>query len=241
MRRLSNILSYSRNSGEDQQETTGKEETKPKRTQAKRRIGVTNLLLPLDSEELYTRIIAQQRGLDKEHSQEPEEKCASEEQMCTRNALTKSSSLDAISLSVAISPASSPSPPRPRRSLKQHRCLQQHQQTPLAKKHSLDNCLQVVSSTTSRQPLRRWSNQTPLKCTCHPATEELPLTAIEKSRSLPAACSASCSHTCAHLSVIDQSPATTKCFGKTSLTTAKKGKSRRLSEFTRGEFLNEKS
>ncbi|KMY91674.1 uncharacterized protein LOC6733182 isoform X3 [Drosophila simulans] len=241
MRRLSNILSYSRNSGEDQQEATGKEETKPKRTQAKRRIGVTNLLLPLDSEELYTRIIAQQRGLEKEHSHDPEEKCASEEQMCTRNALTKSSSLDAISLSVAISPASSPSPPRPRRSLKQHRCLQQRQQTPLAKKHSLDNCLQIVSPATSRQPLRRWSNQTPLKCTCHPATEELPLTAIEKSRSLPAACSVSCSHTCAHLSAIDQSPATTKCFGKTSLTTAKKGKSRRLSEFTRGEFLNEKS
>ncbi|XP_026835474.1 uncharacterized protein LOC6541987 isoform X2 [Drosophila erecta] len=237
MRRLSNILSYSRNSGEDQQETTAKEETKPKRSQAKRRIGVTNLLLPLDSEELYTRIIAQQRGLEKEHSQDPKAKCASEEPLCTRNALTKSSSLDAISLSVAISPASSPSPPRPRRSLKQHRCLQQRQQTPLAKKHSLDNCLEMVSPPTSRQPLRRWSNQTPLKCTCHPATEELPLTAIEKSRSLPSACSASCSHTCA----IDQSPAITKCFGKTSLTTAKKGKSRRLSEFTRGEFLNEKS
>ncbi|XP_043662822.1 uncharacterized protein LOC122626573 isoform X1 [Drosophila teissieri] len=241
MRRLSNILSYGRNSGEDQQETIGKEETKPKRSQAKRRIGVTNLLLPLDSEELYTRIIAQQRGLEKEHSQDPKPKCASEELLCTRNALTKSSSLDAISLSVAISPASSPSPPRPRRSLKQHRCLQQRQQTPLTKKHSLDNCLEMVSPTTARQPLRRWSNQTPLKCTCHPATEELSLTAIEKSRSLPTACSASCSHTCAHLSIIDQSPAITKCYGKTSLPTANKGKSRRLSEFTRGEFLNEKS
>ncbi|XP_016991778.2 uncharacterized protein LOC108053589 isoform X1 [Drosophila rhopaloa] len=243
MRRLSHILSYSRNSGEDQQDAAGKEEAKQKRTQAKRRIGVTNLLLPLDSEELYTRIIAQQRRLEKEErDQDAEAESGSEPELRPRNALTKSSSLDAISLSVAISPASSPSPPRPRRSLKQHRCLQQRQQIPLAKKHSLDNCLQMASAVPSRQPLRRWSNQTPLKCTCQHAPEELPLTANEKSRSLPTACSTPCAHTCAHSSSIDHSPATTKSFGKTSTTTtAKKGKSRRLSEFTRGEFLNEKS
>ncbi|XP_052841033.1 LOW QUALITY PROTEIN: uncharacterized protein LOC128255461 [Drosophila gunungcola] len=252
MRRLSHILNYSRNSGDDQLDAAGKEEAKQKRTQAKRRIGVTNLLLPLDSEELYTRIIAQQRRLEKERDQDPEAESGSDAELCPRvTALTKSSSLDAISLSVAISPASSPSPPRPRRSLKQHRCLQQRQPMPLVKKHSLDNCLQMVSAAAaipSRQPLRRWSNQTPLKCTCHhhAAAEELPLTANEKSRSLPTACSAPCPHTCPSSSSNDHSgPATTKSFGKltstSTTTTAKKGKSRRLSEFTRGEFLNEKS
>ncbi|XP_017110540.2 uncharacterized protein LOC108134659 isoform X1 [Drosophila elegans] len=260
MRRLSHILNYSRNTGDDQLDAAGKEEAKQKRSQAKRRIGVTNLLLPLDSEELYTRIIAQQRRLEKERDQDPEAESGSDAELYPRvTALTKSSSLDAISLSVAISPASSPSPPRPRRSLKQHRCLQQRQPIPLVKKHSLDNCLQMASAAAasaaipSRQPLRRWSNQTPLKCTCHhhhhhAAAEELPLTANEKSRSLPTACSAPCPHTCPSSSSNDHSgPATTKSFGKstststTTTTTAKKGKSRRLSEFTRGEFLNEKS
>ncbi|XP_017000552.2 uncharacterized protein Src42A isoform X1 [Drosophila takahashii] len=241
MRRLSHILSYSRNAGDDQQDAAGKEEAKQKRAEAKRRIGVTNLLLPLDSEEVYTRIIAQQRRLEKERAQDPEAESGSDAEPCARTALTKSSSLDAISLSVAISPAPSPSPPRPRRSLKQHRCLQQRQQMPLAKKHSLDNCLQMASALPSRQPLRRWSNQTPLKCTCQHTGEELSLTANEKSRSLPTACFAPCSQTCTNSSPIDRSAATTKSFGKTSSTMAKKGKSRRLSEFTRGEFLNEKS
>ncbi|XP_037728341.1 uncharacterized protein LOC119559373 isoform X1 [Drosophila subpulchrella] len=239
MRRLSHILSYSRNAGEDPHNTAVKQEAKQKRTQAKRRIGVTNLLLPLDSEELYTRIIAQQRMLEKKHSQDPQADSGSEADLCPRNALTKSSSLDAISLSVAISNEPSPSPPRPRRSLKQHRCLHQRQQIPLAKKHSLDNCLQMVSAMPSRQPLRRWSNQTALKCTCQHDAEELSLTANEKSRSLPTACSAPYFHTCANSSSVDQSATTTKSFKKTTI--AKKGKSRRLSEFTRGEFLNEKS
>ncbi|XP_017074873.2 uncharacterized protein LOC108110349 isoform X2 [Drosophila eugracilis] len=241
MRRLSHILSYSRNVVEDPQDTAGKEETKQKRTQAKRRIGVTNLLLPLDSEELYTRIIAQQRRFEKEPGQDAEAESGSEPELGPRNPLTKSSSLDAISLSVAISPASSPSPPRPRRSLKQHRCLQERQQMPLVKKHSLDNCLQINSATSSRQSLCRCSNQPPLKCACHHVAEELSLTANEKSRSLPTPFSATCSQTCANSSSIDHNPAATTSFGKTSTTSAKKGKSRRLSEFTRGEFLNEKS
>ncbi|KAH8236918.1 hypothetical protein KR038_000179 [Drosophila bunnanda] len=245
MRRLSHILSYSRGTNE-LQESAGNEDAKQKRSQAKRRIGVTNLLLPLDSEELYTRIIAQHRLLEREHCRDQEGESGSEREPFTRNALTKSSSLDAISLSVSVSSASSPSPPCPRRSLKQHGCLQQRQQVPLAKKHSLDNCLQVVAATTpSRQPLRRWSNQEPLKCTCSHVPEKLPLSASEKSRSLPAASSlvapaASCSPVCGNFSSNDQSPATTKSKSQATAS-AKKGKSRRLSEFTRGEFLNEKS
>ncbi|KAH8373013.1 hypothetical protein KR009_010263 [Drosophila setifemur] len=270
MRRLSNILSYSRTASEPaqkaQESTTGQgvEDTKQKRSQAKRRIGVTNLLLPLDSEELYTRIIAQQRrGLRSKKDQDVDTKAGaepeteSEAEQLTCNALTKSTSLDAISLSVVISPASSPSPspPRIRRSLKQHRCLHQRQQPPLSKKHSLDNCLQAASSIPSRQPLRRWSNQAPQICTClhHPSPAapagELPQSASEKSRSLPSACPASSadhrSHTFVNLSTRVRSPATTKSNSQPSATatstSAKKGKSRRLSEFTRGEFLNEKS
>ncbi|XP_017017605.1 uncharacterized protein Src42A isoform X2 [Drosophila kikkawai] len=237
MRRLSHILSYSRNTNDEPQESTGNEDAKQKRSQAKRRIGVTNLLLPLDSEELYTRIIAQHRLLERERCQDQEAESGCEREPFTRNALTKSSSLDTISLSVSVSSASSPSPPCPRRSLKQHGCLHQRQQVPLAKKHSLDNCLQVVAAPTSRQPLRRWSNQEPLKCTCNHLSEKPPLSTSEKSRSLPATSNlvgpvASCSPVCGNFNSNDQSPATTK---------SKKGKSRRLSEFTRGEFLNEKS
>ncbi|KAH8288984.1 hypothetical protein KR054_003660 [Drosophila jambulina] len=245
MRRLSHILSYSRNTNDEQLESTGNEDAKQKRSQAKRRIGVTNLLLPLDSEELYTRIIAQHRLLEREHCQDQEAGCDSEREPCTRNALTKSSSLDAISLSVSVSSASSPSPPCPRRSLKQHGCLQQRKPVPLVKKHSLDNCLQVEAAASSRQPLRRWSNQEPLKCTCSHIPDKLSLSASEKSRSLPATCSlatptAFCSPVCGNFSSIDQSPAITKSKSQAAAS-AKKGKSRRLSEFTRGEFLNEKS
>ncbi|XP_034135693.1 uncharacterized protein LOC117588489 isoform X2 [Drosophila guanche] len=285
MRRLSNILSYSRSPAAGSgghEEPDGHEESKLKRSQAKRRIGVTNLLLPLDSEELYTRIIAQQRRDYRAHMQSD-----SDAEPKTASSLIKSSSLDAISMSVACSPPAtaqhtpSPSPPRPRRSLKQHRCLQrgqeqqrQRHQLALVKKHSLDNCLQAAAGagagaeahTHQKQPMRRWSNQSPLRCTCLALEEDLPshqctcphpLTAIEKSRSLPVAvggacvCACACSsssvhhsspHTCANLNC-DQIPqATTKSSTTTTTTTtAKKGKSRRLSEFTRGEFLNEKS
>ncbi|XP_034104629.2 uncharacterized protein LOC117568256 isoform X1 [Drosophila albomicans] len=290
MRRLSNILSYSKSSNNHatQESTTANNEQQQqqqqqhqtKRSQAKRRVGVSNLLLPLDSEELYTRIIAQQRREGSTSSN------SSSDADCQKG-LMKSNSLDAISMSVAISPPATPSPPRPRRSLKQHKCLQQQQQQqqmrqlpPLMKKHSLDNC------PVPKQPLRRWSNQTILKCTCQaPEPESLlihctcptaattatatttALSVIEKCRSLPAACS----HTCVNLIAAvagcrcdataatpivksnsknpatntkstttntTTSPTTTT---KTTTTTSKKGKSRRLSEFTRGEFLNEKS
>ncbi|XP_033247450.1 uncharacterized protein LOC117185841 isoform X2 [Drosophila miranda] len=274
MRRLSNILSYSRScaAGSGQEEpdaggaTTHPEESKQKRSQAKRRIGVTNLLLPLDSEELYTRIIAQQRRQHRAHLQLQSDSEAEPRQTDLGGCLMKSSSLDAISMSVACSPPATvghtpnPSPPRPRRSLKQHRCLQrgpgqeqqqqrQRHQLALVKKHSLDHCLPAAGGgaggvagggETRRQPLRRWSNQSPLRCTClaleedlpsHQCTCPLPLTAIEKSRSLPVAVGGACF----------TPPQTTTSTSTTTTTAAKKGKSRRLSEFTRGEFLNEKS
>ncbi|XP_033234154.1 uncharacterized protein Src42A isoform X2 [Drosophila pseudoobscura] len=269
MRRLSNILSYSRScaagSGQEEPDAGGAtphpDESKQKRSQAKRRIGVTNLLLPLDSEELYTRIIAQQRRQHRAHLQLQSDSEAEARQTDLGGCLIKSSSLDAISMSVACSPPATaghtptPSPPRPRRSLKQHRCLQrgpgqeqqqqqqrQRHQLALVKKHSLDHCLPAAGGgETRRQPLRRWSNQSPLRCTClaleedlpsHQCTCPLPLTAIEKSRSLPVAVGGACS----------TPPQTTTTSTTTTTTTAaKKGKSRRLSEFTRGEFLNEKS
>ncbi|KAH8416230.1 hypothetical protein KR222_011659 [Zaprionus bogoriensis] len=302
MRRLSNILSYSKSASSssaaleaatatpaalaDSSEHALKQQAK--RSQAKRRVGVSNLLLPLDSEELYTRIIAQQR-------REGSATCSSggsssSESADSHMALMKSNSLDAISMSVAISPPATPSPPRPRRSLKQHKCLQQQQQQqqqllqqsqqqqlpPLMKKHSLDNCL-----APKHPALRRWSNQTILKCTCQTPEPELArlsshctcpmslppshaLSAIEKCRSLPAACSQTCVNLMADATVKSNSKTsantksttttaaatalttatatnTTAAAAATSKTTSKKGKSRRLSEFTRGEFLNEKS
>ncbi|XP_034479962.1 pneumococcal serine-rich repeat protein isoform X2 [Drosophila innubila] len=284
MRRLSNMLSYSKssqNSHNATQETASNNEQgqqqqhQPKRSQAKRRVGVSNLLLPLDSEELYTRIIAQQRREGSTSSN------SSSDADSQHLALMKSNSLDAISMSVAISPPTTPSPPRPRRSLKQHKCLQQQQQQsqqqqqllpPLMKKHSLDNCL------APKQPQRRWSNQTILKCTCQALEEPLArpsshctcptptpattvaaavaanaLSVIEKSRSLPAACSHTCVNLIAAVAGCDAAAtpivksntkpttATTAATSTTTTTTGKKGKSRRLSEFTRGEFLNEKS
>ncbi|XP_046866164.1 uncharacterized protein LOC6640625 isoform X2 [Drosophila willistoni] len=283
MRRLSNILSYSKSTQQpDDANTTDVaqdqvDSTKKKRSQAKRRIGVTNLLLPLDSEELYTRIIAQQRQANDNNS-DPE--CHQHHSHPHHHSLMKSNSLDAISMSVVISPPVTPSPPRPRRSLKQHRCLQQQQHLQLQnatrqqqqaalvqkKKHSLDTCLMTVSvEAKPRQPLRRWSNQTPLKCNCPEMLSHhqqqlqlqqqqqdekdctcLPTHAltcvIEKSRSLPAAANSSSAisslHKCNHLSC---HPTTTKSNGSSSSKPTKKGKSRRLSEFTRGEFLNEKS
>ncbi|XP_050743866.1 uncharacterized protein LOC108024268 isoform X2 [Drosophila biarmipes] len=230
IRRLSDILCNSRNAGEGPQNAAARQEAKQKPFQTKRRIGVTNLLLPLDSKELYTRIIAQQRMLEKDRVQDLQADSSSEANLWPRHALTKSSSLDAISLSVPILHGPACSPPLPRRSLKQHRCLHQRQQIALAKKHSLDNC-----------PIRRCSNPTPLKCTCQHAAEEHLIPANEKYLSLSTACSCHPFHTIANSSVIDQSTTTTKSFEKTSTTLAKKGKSRRLSEFTHGEFLNEKS
>ncbi|KAH8241998.1 hypothetical protein KR026_008369 [Drosophila bipectinata] len=253
MRRLSHILSYSRSANEEPQESPAQEgaKQKPKRSQAKRRIGVTNLLLPLDSEELYTRIIAQQKSgykSEKEGCVDPDAGAEvtagsdSEAGPFSRSALTKSSSLDAISLSVATSPTASPSPPRIRRSLKQHRCLHLRQQPPLTKKHSLDNCLQsgAVAARTG-QPLRRWSNQAPMKCHCQDAMgQELPVSASPASGS-----AADRLHMCTSWSAAGStSPVNTKSNGQPAAapaTATKKGKSRRLSEFTRGEFLNEKS
>ncbi|XP_032591396.1 probable GPI-anchored adhesin-like protein PGA55 isoform X2 [Drosophila grimshawi] len=303
MRRLSNILSYSKSNNShnnpphyvaniDNSENMVKQQQQQqqqqaKRSQAKRRVGVSNLLLPLDSEELYTRIIAQQRRAGSNIKNSISSNSSSDAD-CHGASLIKSNSLDAISMSVAVSPPATPSPPRPRRSLKQHKCLhqqqqQQHQQQrqqqdnllpPLMKKHSLDNCL-----TVPKQPQRRWSNQMLLKCTCQtfeeprsshnhsnnnnishcicPTTPPLPLplppalSVIEKSRSLPTACS----HTCVNLmaavagcaesnsKTVTATTAPTTNNTKTTTSTApiKKGKSRRLSEFTRGEFLNEKS
>ncbi|KPU77308.1 uncharacterized protein Dana_GF11039, isoform C [Drosophila ananassae] len=255
MRRLSHILSYSRAASElpESQESPAQEgaKQKPKRSQAKRRIGVTNLLLPLDSEELYTRIIAQQKSgykSEKEGCVDPDagaEVCGAggsdiEAEPFSRSALTKSSSLDAISLSAATSPAASPSPPRIRRSLKQHRCLHLRQQPPLTKKHSLDNCLQSGAvAARPVQPLRRWSNQAPLKCHCQDS--------IAKEAAAPPAPGSVADrlHACPNWSAAgSQSPAITKSNGQPAAaiaTATKKGKSRRLSEFTRGEFLNEKS
>lgn len=113
-------------------------------------------LIPLDSEELYSRIIAKNRA------------------KAGGGPIQKSNSLDAISISVTVSPPASPSPPRPRRSLKQHNCLrdaQKPKQLALVKKLSLDNSF-TSDPHHSRLPkdndnkLRRWSNQIPLKCHC---------------------------------------------------------------------------
>ncbi|XP_030372934.1 uncharacterized protein LOC115622940 isoform X1 [Scaptodrosophila lebanonensis] len=292
MRRLSNILSYNRSTthneavdaaatpattatGNPTIDGNASDDAKPdkkqphgkQRSQAKRRIGVTNLLLPLDSEELYTRIIAQHRATNhaknnntnthnsssnSNKNNNNNSNSNSSDAEC-HNALMKSNSLDTISMSVAISPPATPSPPRPRRCLKQHNCLQQQreqqqqQQRALMKKHSLDNC---GANTTVKQPLRRWSNQTPLKCTCIADTGSH---CCKSSSNNEQQQSVIGEQTCPNLIGCGcdcKNPTTTatpksnnnKAANLNNITTsAKKGKSRRLSEFTRGEFLNEKS
>ncbi|XP_059226588.1 uncharacterized protein LOC106080671 isoform X2 [Stomoxys calcitrans] len=117
-------------------------------------------LIPLDSEEVYSRIIAKNRA----------------KVGCGGGPIQKSNSLDAISTSVTLSPPATPSPPCPRRSLKQHHCLtevQKPKQLILIKKFSLDNSAtnhgsaeQQCSPNDKDAKLRRWSNQIPLKCHC---------------------------------------------------------------------------
>ncbi|XP_073848449.1 tyrosine-protein kinase Src42A isoform X2 [Musca autumnalis] len=170
MRRLSNMLTH---------KTTGGHDTKNPNTDAKiADASGENLkgvecpafksnLIPLDSEELYSRIIAKNR--DKAcHN-------GGGGAVGRGNPIQKSNSLDAISTSVTISPPATPSPPRPRRSLKQHNCLREAQkpkQLLLVKKLSLDNSLTASGttdedrSTGKENKLRRWSNQIPLKCHC---------------------------------------------------------------------------
>ncbi|KAH8277882.1 hypothetical protein KR018_009634 [Drosophila ironensis] len=261
MRRLSNILSYTRTTGDNQETQViagqdGAKLQKQTRNQAKRRIGVTNLLLPLDSEELYTRIIAQQRldctsendwNLNSEAK--PDVGGDSDPEQRTQNALIKSSSLDAISLS------DPPSPPRIRRSLKLNRCVDRSHQLTVTKKNSLDNCLKVEVS--GLQPLRRWSHQNTLKCDCRDnpahghdaAINKLPLSANENTHAQHAVCPSASStntdhlHTCTYLKPGDHChcPVPTKSSSPVTAVANNKIKSRRLSEFTRGEFLNEKS
>ncbi|XP_011192745.1 uncharacterized protein LOC105218702 isoform X2 [Zeugodacus cucurbitae] len=175
MRRLSNILSYSKQHSkseksssseriDEQPEPTDEDSAKSKRhAQHKRRVGMPQLL-PLDSEELYARIVAQNRA----------NSTAGKQKNSGGGPIMKSSSLDAISTSAAaalalISPPATPSPPSPRRSLKQHNCLQRTSahtaQRLLVKKLSLES-FEPSRVRQERSPLRRWSNQMPIKCNC---------------------------------------------------------------------------
>ncbi|XP_075167356.1 uncharacterized protein LOC142239452 [Haematobia irritans] len=132
-------------------------------------------LIPMDSEELYSRIVAKNRA------------------KAGGGPIQKSNSLDAISTSVTISPPATPSPPRPRRSLKHHHCLaeaQRPKQLVLVKKLSLDNTLTTNGSIDPQQTkskegkLRRWSNQIPLKCHCDHAINAHQSSNIDLSRDL---------------------------------------------------------
>lgn len=259
MRRLSNILSYKVNTSAlpkltKTQESSAEEQKKESPTaNEKYKIPSCNLI-PFDSEELYSRIVAQHRALVHNNNHK------SYSQQTSPNAIVKSNSLDAISSSVALTPPATPSPPRPRRSLKQQHHCPLHGNT---KKLSLDHT--SVSNKSEDLPQRRWSANQMLpssittiattKCKC--AESSNILAATEKCCStLLANCSEQLNNKC------DQCLLCVKCFNThhscttncnsnettTTATTAntlavksnKKGKSRRLSEFTRGEFLNEK-
>ncbi|XP_065368549.1 serine-rich adhesin for platelets isoform X2 [Calliphora vicina] len=171
MRRLSNMLNYkggesksspSLSTDKPNNASANNEHLENMREQSKELILHSNLI-PVDSEELYSRIVAKNR-----------ENAGA----VGRSPIQKSNSLDAISTSVIISPPASPSPPRPRRSLKQHNCLLRDQQKPkqlqLIKKLSLDNSMTAGDRNMTNQSagrdkevkLRRWSNQIPLKCNC---------------------------------------------------------------------------
>ncbi|KAI8122902.1 Tyrosine-protein kinase Src42A [Lucilia cuprina] len=157
MRRLSNMLNYKggdAKSSSTDKPNTNSEQLENMKEPSKELILHSNLI-PVDSEELYSRIVAKNR-----------------ENVGTvaRSPIQKSNSLDAISTSVIISPPASPSPPRPRRSLKQHNCLLRDHQKPkqlqLIKKLSLDNSTSHTTTKDKEVKLRRWSNQIPLKCNC---------------------------------------------------------------------------
>ncbi|XP_037827978.1 serine-rich adhesin for platelets isoform X2 [Lucilia sericata] len=161
MRRLSNMLNYkggdaksSSTSASTDKPNTNSEHLENMKEPSKELILHSNLI-PVDSEELYSRIVAKNRENAGAVSRSP---------------IQKSNSLDAISTSVIISPPASPSPPRPRRSLKQHNCLLRDQQKPkqlqLIKKLSLDNSTSHTTTKDKEVKLRRWSNQIPLKCNC---------------------------------------------------------------------------
>ncbi|XP_019890142.1 uncharacterized protein LOC101891623 isoform X2 [Musca domestica] len=178
IRRLSNMLAAHKATGHDAKNTITDAKTaeppagdSPKGAECP---AFKSNLIPLDSEELYSRIIAKNRdkagfssrgGVGGSGGVTVGGGCP----------IQKSNSLDAISTSVTISPPATPSPPRPRRSLKQHNCLREGQkpkQLLLVKKLSLDNSLTASSSadeertSAKENKLRRWSNQIPLKCHC---------------------------------------------------------------------------
>ncbi|XP_017481728.1 PREDICTED: uncharacterized protein LOC108370808 isoform X2 [Rhagoletis zephyria] len=185
MRRLSNMLSYSKQHTKSEKSSSSErndEQPEPaesqkvddasaskKPAQHKRRIGLSQLL-PLDSEELYARIIAQNRATTST--------IAGKLANGAGAPIMKSSSLDGISAAAAalVSPPDTPSPPSPRRSLKQHNCLHllnapaAQQRTTLVKKLSLDS-FEASTSRKDRSPLRRWSNQMPVKCKCMPVSD----------------------------------------------------------------------
>ncbi|XP_054741164.1 uncharacterized protein LOC129246396 isoform X2 [Anastrepha obliqua] len=339
MRRLSNILSYSKQHTKSEKSASNErideqpeppadsrdieDPSKSKHVLHKRRVGMSQLL-PLDSEELYARIIAQSRGAT-----------STAGKLGSGGApIMKSSSLDGISAAAAalVSPPATPSPPSPRRSLKQHNCLHlgvTSAQRRLVKKLSLDS-FEPSAARKDRSPIRRWSNQMPIKCNCMPvgdsregspvslasSNEDLcacPSTVIEPAAQqwqqqrqphhvshhhhqslqhkhtcpnfliftpnttttetqasqvatlLPSPTSSSCvgnaDCACASLdnfknfrlsaplsiktnannsSKVATPAAPTKGGGSSALALTKNAKSRRLSEFTRGEFLNEK-
>lgn len=177
MRRLSNILSYSKQHSKSEKSSSSEridEQPEPvdcaedafkskHHAQHKRRLGMPQLL-PLDSEELYARIVAQNRA----------NSTAGKQKNSGGGPIVKSSSLDAISTTVAavaapISPPATPSLPSPHRSLKQHNCLQcsdaHTAQRMLVKKLSLES-FEPSRVRQERSPLRRWSNQMPIKCNC---------------------------------------------------------------------------
>lgn len=315
MRRLSNMLSYMGGDTKSCDKSSTSIENKNVEQNQSIDIMLQASLLPLDSEELYARIIARKR----------ENECdnVAGKSGSLSGHIHKSNSLDTISTAVLISPPASPSPPRPRRSLKQHKCLlsdqQKVKQLPLVKKMSLDNYLtgedRSITATDKELKLRRWSNQIPLKCNCDLITlssnnktasfsttpnscnsleasikmiatcncfesltldtsssskrnmynnnysknNEAPktqLSPINTSTPVSSFCTQLMRNTCTvhsdtvcHCSdkqnktntptttLITTSMASSNANSKIS---AKKGKSRRLSEFTRGEFLNEK-
>ncbi|XP_004520572.1 uncharacterized protein LOC101461722 isoform X2 [Ceratitis capitata] len=327
MRRLSNILSYSKQLAKSAEKSSSSErideQPEPAETpqkpnnQHKRRVGMPQLL-PLDSEELYARIVAQNRAAASKLS----------------HPIMKSSSLDAISTSAVaaaaalLSPPNTPSPPSPRRGLKQHNCLSQARssaqtvQRPLVKKLSLES-FEPSRARQERSPLRRWSNQMPIKCNCMPvggdsregspisltgSNEELctcasvvhetaqkqshnfcyqhnqqkqeqhkstcpnflifnttnahiakpkttettiqagafsPWSVSTTSASISSSCVGNADCACASLDNfknfrLNSAPTPKSGSSSSALALTKKAKSRRLSEFTRGEFLNEK-
>uniref|UniRef100_A0A1A9UK10 Uncharacterized protein n=1 Tax=Glossina austeni TaxID=7395 RepID=A0A1A9UK10_GLOAU len=158
MRRLSNMLSYSildtlsggNHAKYDSKAQEMKIQGNSREYSGKRSTHNLSNLIPLDSDELYTRIAAKRRGI-------------------TGGQIVKANSLDAISTAVTISPPLSPTPTRRIAAFTQLCAVKKLSYANIAENKS---CCSSSAKVKDLPKLRRLSNQmSPPHCFCQPAND----------------------------------------------------------------------